>query len=382
MKHNKPAFTLIELLVVIAIIGMLIGLLLPAVQSAREAARRMQCANNMKQIGLAIHNYHDTYSRLPAGFTRKTIAWSGEILPYIEQQSVYSLINHSTTSIENWTYGLRASSAAAQYGFGYDTSGALITSETQIPNDNTKACTVSISSYFCPTTPIARNLARIYNNIPNRAVASYRGNAGSMVGNDNVRTLWSGGWYAYDGKTTGFSVANGDIPTSEMVSLSGCQGPRNVNGPWARARRMDGFMYGESWLSISAITDGLSNTVAVGESAPDPEFTKDSQGMDMWHTGVDNQTAGWTPWSESNASLLDTPTEWSEVLGSGMVRLNAYFLTPNIHGTFIEVAFGSYHPQGAMFLLGDGAVRFVPNSVDWGVYRAMHSRDGGESASF
>ena len=105
--NKKNAFTLVELLVVIAIIGILVGLLLPAVQAAREAARRMQCTNNLKQMGLALHNYHDANRRFPAGGNWKTPAgvvagrgnrplrgngwaWTTAILPYIEQSSVYN----------------------------------------------------------------------------------------------------------------------------------------------------------------------------------------------------------------------------------------------------------------------------------------------------
>ena len=353
----RNAFTLVELLVVIAIIGILIGLLLPAVQAAREAARRMQCSNNLKQIGLGLHNYHDAYDTLPAGFTRQGFTWSGAILPFIEQQNLFDLL------VFDWYDETKG-------GFRHNTSGAVISSEMDEPINNVKVCMTHIPTYFCSTCPVEKNLPNSYNNIWHRAVASYRGNAGGNIGNDNVRTLWTGGYYSYSGGTTP------DIPTSEMVSLSGCQGPRKTSGPWP-VGRPNGLLYGESWLNFGAVGDGLSNTIAVGESAPDPDFSKDSQGMDMFHTGG-NQWWGWNP---SDPNTVDTPTEFSEALGSGMVRLNAYFLTPNIHGTFIEVAFGSYHPIGANFALGDGSVRFVPNTIDWSVYRAVHSRNGKESVS-
>jgi hypothetical protein len=223
------------------------------------------------------------------------------------------------------------------------------------------------------------------NNVPERAVGCYRGNAGSLVANDNIRTLATVGWYAYDGRTTGFSLENGDIPGRDMVSLTGLQGPRNTAGPYTRAK-MDGVFFGESWLNFAAITDGLSNTVCVGESAPAPDFVKDSQGMDFWQSIVEFQGWGWNPdglpnpnaTATGNTTGPDGPTEHSELLAGGMVRLNAFFLTPNIHGTFIEVAFGSYHPQGANFLNCDGSVRYISNTVGWDLYRTLHSRNSGK----
>ncbi len=94
MHRQSPGFTLVELLVVIAIIGILVALLLPAIQSAREAARRVQCQNNLHQIGIALHHYHDTCRSFPSGFTwpNRTF-WSGHLLPYLEQKPMYESID-------------------------------------------------------------------------------------------------------------------------------------------------------------------------------------------------------------------------------------------------------------------------------------------------
>jgi prepilin-type N-terminal cleavage/methylation domain-containing protein len=105
MRVSRTAFSLVELIVVLAVIAILVGLLLPAVQSAREAARQISCKNNMKQIGLALQNYHDLHQRLPVGclewrgfggsLPRKQLAWSAAILPHLEQHAVYGLIDWS-----------------------------------------------------------------------------------------------------------------------------------------------------------------------------------------------------------------------------------------------------------------------------------------------
>src|SRR5712671_3528288 len=97
MTRPRRGFTLIELLVVIAIIGILVALLLPAVQAAREAARRMQCGNNTKQLALAMHNYHDVYGSFPPGRTSSNISAHAHLLPYIEQGNLYQLVDFSSS---------------------------------------------------------------------------------------------------------------------------------------------------------------------------------------------------------------------------------------------------------------------------------------------
>ena len=152
--RTKSGFTLVELLVVIAIIGILVGMLLPAVQQVREAARRTQCLNNVRQQTLATHIYCDGNQHFPAGWDQTAAAWNGLILPFIEQSNLGSTMDLPNDS-DNWTTNGSAKEAA---------------------------CGTLIGVYRCPTMTIAENIDN--NGIPGRVPASYRGNAGSEVSND------------------------------------------------------------------------------------------------------------------------------------------------------------------------------------------------------
>ena len=156
MSRNR-GFTLVELLVVIAIIGILMGLLLPAVQMAREAARRAQCMNNMKQLVLAMHNHENAYKKLPSGWDTLGLFWSGPILRQIEQDNLYD-----TLLLEE------------RYNWTVDGS----------PNE--RALGTYIPTFLCPTMPIERSFN--YNSVQNRVPASYRGNAGSEFTSDDSST--------------------------------------------------------------------------------------------------------------------------------------------------------------------------------------------------
>jgi prepilin-type N-terminal cleavage/methylation domain-containing protein/prepilin-type processing-associated H-X9-DG protein len=160
-SHAKRGFTLVELLVVIAIIGILVALLLPAVQMAREAGRRSQCSNNLKQLGLAMHNYHDTIKKFPFGWSDRGAGWSTMILPQIEQENLYKTLGFAEA--DNWAV-----------------TGSA----------NERACGTYLDVFRCPTTTIERNVDN--QGIPGRVPASYRGVASSTADSDDPSTSVSG----------------------------------------------------------------------------------------------------------------------------------------------------------------------------------------------
>jgi prepilin-type N-terminal cleavage/methylation domain-containing protein/prepilin-type processing-associated H-X9-DG protein len=151
-------FTLVELLVVIAIIGVLVALLLPAVQAARESARRTQCSNNLKQIGIALHNYHDTFQVFPFGWSDRGAGWTTMILPQIEQKNLWDTLGFHEAN--NWD-------------------------SDNTPNE--KACGTFIQTFRCPSMA---NLPKHIDNqgIPGRVPTSYRGVASSTADSDDLST--------------------------------------------------------------------------------------------------------------------------------------------------------------------------------------------------
>jgi prepilin-type N-terminal cleavage/methylation domain-containing protein len=323
-NESRTGFTLIELLVVIAIIAILIALLLPAVQQAREAARRTQCRNNMKQLGLAIHNYHDTHSVFPYAWGSVQETWSALILPYIDQAPLYNtLVWHRTPTLD-WA--------------------TINASSPTWPNK--VACGVPVPVLRCPSLSIPEGFSN--SGIPDRRPASYRVVTGSLIASDDNST-----------RPAPFNAA----PYTSLEFSP------------ARDPGVNGIMVGAGKTNMRDISDGSSNTVMVGESFTDPEYVKDNQGMDYWNFFIpqiwDNGTM--RCWSVGNGS----GTEHTEAAGSTLVKINAR-LDPTVHGVLMEVSFGSYHVGGAHFTLGDGSVRFISENVDLRLYQSLGSRNGGE----
>ena len=314
MSIRRYAFTLVEMLVVIAIIGILVGLLLPAVQSVREASRRLYCSNNLKQLGLGMLNYHDAFRVFPSGFGENQEFWSSQILPALEQNALYQTLEWNNSAYASPSYA---------------------TNWTNYNSPNKRACETNVSVFRCPSMNQAMHLN--YNSIEKRVPVSYRGVAGAKIASDDLST-----------RPAGFN-------TSEYKALEQID--------------LDGVLFGASRVRIGDITDGTSNTMLLGESYTDCDFVKDDQGMDYF--------AFFSPQMASWKAGRITGTEHSEGLGSAVVPINSR-LNPNVHGVLMEMSFGSYHRIGAAFTFADGSVRLLTSSMELPAYQSLATRSGGE----
>ncbi len=269
-SFRPAAFTLVELLVVIAIIGILIALLLPAVQAAREAARRAQCTNNLSQLGLALHNYHDTFQCFPPGFMvvdhRDEIAggwaWGVFLMPFIEQSS------------------LKDTLCASRY-----TLSQVIADPELLP-----MLQVDLSVFNCPSSPMP-------------PLREFRGEGHEMVSTSNYTC--SRGFFNYGGGT---HLSKGN----------------------------NGVLFGQSNTRMASITDGTSNTFAIGERTVLPIHS--------------DQPARWPSWCGPGGLGIG-----STVSSSVSYPLN--------HPTMIH-GFSSHHPGGALFCFADGSARFVADTIE------------------
>lgn len=325
VHRRRPGFTLVELLVVIAIIGVLIALLLPAVQMAREAARRISCGNNLKQYGIALHLYHDTHKEFPRAGTYKNngdwnagmapqLGWQPRILPYMEQSPLYDRI--VMTDVNAWT---------RQYVFNGVTQ-QLVTQ--QVPYA------------MCPSDP-RDSIVSGY------AQTSYCGNLGS------VRTPSNNGscnTYLTDGINY---MAGGWADHGNTLDKNG------INGMFGRL----GIV-----LGMQSVTDGTSNTIFVGEVLLD---CNDHWGGGWWHFNAAGNAHAST--SVPVANMMTCARSDAEAQEWGY--------TPPVCRTQsnwnYSWGFRSRHPSGAQFVFVDGSVHFLSKSINYATYQYLGSRNDG-----
>jgi prepilin-type N-terminal cleavage/methylation domain-containing protein len=306
---RRPGFTLVELLVVIAIIGILVALLLPAVQAAREAARRMSCSNNLKQIALALHNYHDTYKTFPPGAitpggccgTPSAANWCIYLLPFVEQQPLHNQYDFNT-----WNDGPPARNAA-----------------------NTFVTTQFLAVYACPSDINTRRLERPESGNGSGlqyAPGSYRAVSGAGTG-----AFWMDS-NEYDAT---FHFRNRGALHTLGGSHYTITTPYTTN-PSGGTRMAD-------------IIDGTANTIVVGE----------------YHTKTNNRRRSF--WSYAYTSYAQSTI----VVGQPRTLIPDYDQCVAIGGLGTsnpcKRGWGSFHPGVLQFALADGSVRPVGNTVDMGV---------------
>ena len=317
-RRRRLGFTLVELLVVIAIIGILVALLLPAVQAAREAARRMQCSNNLKQMSLAAHNHHDVYKRFPPGCVQKGVTRDNNnvgtnntinppifgnqflgahvyLLPYMEGQNIYDQIA-ITKELDHYV-GMPGTPPTNLMEWWADAS-------------SWNAAQTRIAGFLCPS------------------VNSYQNSVGTIA----LYQIW--GTAPSSGTVSFYYFSSAGAPTLGRTAYLGVAGgmahvPGNGWDLWK------GVFWNRSKANFSDITDGASNTLMFGEYA-----------------------GGW------NANFQ---MEWSASwMGTGYMA-SAWGITPaNPKSRPGYYQFGSLHPGIVQFALGDGSVRPINHTIDDG----------------
>jgi prepilin-type N-terminal cleavage/methylation domain-containing protein/prepilin-type processing-associated H-X9-DG protein len=327
---RRRGFTLIELLVVIAIIAILIGLLLPAVQKVREAAARAKCTNNLKQIGIALHAYHDIQGKLPVGMhddDAQSWCWRVHILPLMEQQPMYqALLTSGMWLPPNGGGGPNGGNVDSAFGNRPDVQGSW----------GNKAPQTVIQPYVCPSDILPEHSSR------GAAKSNYAGNAGN-------RALWG----ANVGNWNGCAKVKGSVQNGMLLYAN------DNNTTWV--------------VHFADVTDGLSNTLLVGEVTVSNNVSVSSTSGANF-PGWAGRNAGTSSTQGCNGFLNQPALKLAE---GGTFPLNMW--RTQLSNAQSAATFGSQHTGGANFLLGDGSTRFVRDTVAATHYTAASSRNGGES---
>jgi prepilin-type N-terminal cleavage/methylation domain-containing protein/prepilin-type processing-associated H-X9-DG protein len=330
---TRRAFTLIELLVVIAIIAILIALLVPAVQKVREAASVTQCSNNLKQIGLALHSYHDTYKLFPPGYVDRNTdptstpdndqgpgwGWASFLLPYLEETNVYKQIDFNQ-------------------GVGV--------------GSNVAVCQTQLAVFVCPSDAYPDNFP-VHDSSFTAPIATVA--HGNYVG--------CNGWEECFSNSGGAGTGTGETGADGLVGGGGMSGT--------------GLFYRNSRDNTASITDGLSSTIVAGERSG-------NHSPSTWTGAV---TGGRCPAWMAN----QPPTPYAPPPGPAYDNADFDEALVLSHGNATHVpsadfpiydpdTFYSMHsPQGANFLFGDGSVHFLTTNIDPYTYQHLCTIAGGET---
>lgn len=380
---RRRAFTLIELLVVIAIIAVLIALLLPAVQQARESARRTQCKNHLKQLGLALHNYHDTFiTALPPGYIYHSNAgganatsplsfnngwgWLTMCLPYIDQAPLYNTFGVITNN-PNVAQGLTFSNAAMA-----PTNGSIES---------------VIAPLRCPSDAGTATVNGLPGNLSNKPCgrSNYFGVIGTAMGYAPGTTTPSSFCSTAPANSLNPPIPNGSTGGPANLVAAGGLGscmtspsaPLYNSGTLAvgLADYYGGTFGANSKRGLKDMTDGTSNVIMVGERYtpvnPNP-LTASVVGDGIWAgVSVGGQAGTTIPANHPTGYYAASGTFGAEynTLGETTYKVNAQFTASNPRPS--STGFGSMHTGGAQFLMGDGAVRFISENLDTQTYRNL-----------
>lgn len=346
---SSRGFTLVELLVVIAIIGVLVALLLPAVQAAREAARRSSCSNNLKQLAIGCHNYHDTTGSFPLSYgftppnnahwtepdvsTHRSTSWMTQVLPFIEQKNLYDQIDFN-------------------FGVKNDPRNGTIVNNPNNPSNAFVARTV-VPTFLCPSDGL--HVKGRLGSRANRsaggweyAINNYKGVCGANWGWGNFQTITP----PRNSPLINFNVT--------VWSNNHRDGLDAGNGIFYRGGRAD--INRQCSTPIAQVSDGTSNTFMIGEAIP------------RWCTHT------WWFWFNGTTATTAIPLNVKAQhpncqTGNRTTDLNcAWGDWPN------NYSFMSLHPGGAHFALADGSTRFVAQTIDLTIYRSLGTKGNGEAA--